>query len=601
MTTATEPPPRGAFTTAVGDLLRRCWEQSPAKTLTAATLMIVSGATLPLAAAALRWLLDAAAAGQRGTAAAAGCVVAALLLAALTLGHFAHVAYFELAELSLVDYDVELIGLANGSPGLEMHEDPERADRLAVLEEEIQNVRLALEALLAAGGLLVGAATTATLLALVHPVLLLLPLVAVPPLLAGRRAERILDRARLAAAAPTRLARNLFQLATRPASAKELRVYGLQDEIRRRHAAQWRSAGAALWSGHLRSGALRALGQLSFAVGYVGAVGLAVREAAAGRQSLGGVVLIIVLAAQVNAQVAQTVSLVPALQRFAAADRRLRELRAAAGDRSPGGDGPPPDRLREGIALRNVSFAYPGTGRPALRDVDLLLPAGSTVAIVGENGAGKTSLVKLLCGLYRPSHGTVTVDGVDLAGLSLDGWRGVVTVGFQDFARYEFVARETIGVGDLPRVTDGDAVTAALARAGAADLPAQLPQGLATRLGTSYAPGTDLSGGQWQKTALGRAMMRRAPLLVILDEPTAALDAEAEHALFERYAAQAARTRAHGAVTVLVSHRFSTVRMADLIVVLDAGTVAEAGDHDALMALGGSYATLYRMQAGAYR
>ncbi|MER7009358.1 ABC transporter ATP-binding protein, partial [Dactylosporangium sp. NPDC000555] len=462
MTTATGPAARGAFTTAVGDLLRRCWRQSRAKTLTAAVLMVAGGATVPLAAAALRWLLDAAAAGQRGTAAVAGCVVAAQLLAALTLGHFAHVAYFELAELNLVDYDVELIGLANGSAGLGVHEDPDQADRLAVLEEEIQNVRLALEALLAAGGLLVGVATTATLLALVHPVLLLLPLVAVPPLLAGRRADRILDRARLAAAGPTRLARNLFQLATRPATAKELRVYGLQDEIRRRHAAQWRTAGAALWSGHLRGGALRALGQLSLAAGYVGAVGLVVREAAAGRQSLGDVVLIIVLAALVNVQVAQAVSLLPALQRFAAADRRLRELRAAAGGGpSPAAGDPPPDRLREGIALRGVSFAYPGTGRPALRDVDLVLPAGATVAIVGENGAGKTSLVKLLCGLYRPSRGTVTVDGTDLAGLSLDGWRSRIATGFQDFARYEFVAREAVGVGDLPRAEDDDAVAAA--------------------------------------------------------------------------------------------------------------------------------------------
>src|SRR5439155_1587423 len=189
-------------------------------------------------------------------------------------------------------------------------------------------------------------------------------------------------------------------------------------------------------------------------------------------------------------------------------------------------------RLRHGITFEGVSFGYPSTDRAALHDVHLTLAAGSTVAIVGENGAGKTTLVKLLCGFYQPSAGRILVDGVDLQRLRIDRWRERIAAGFQDFMRYEVRALEAVGVGDVPRVSDRTAVTGALERAHATDVLHALEDGLATQLGTSYAEGTELSGGQWQKLALGRALMRETPLLVLLDEPTAALDPQAEHDLF---------------------------------------------------------------------
>ncbi len=257
--------------------------------------------------------------------------------------------------------------------------------------------------------------------------------------------------------------------------------------------------------------------------------------------------------------------------------------------------------MAEGIRLAGIGFRYPGTDRTVLDGVDLLLPAGSTVAIVGENGAGKSTLVKLLCRFYEPSAGRVLVDGVDLRQIPLADWRGRIATGFQDFARFEFIARQTVGVGDLPNVDVEAAVEAALNRARALDVVGRLRDGLATQLGKSYADGTELSGGQWQKLALGRAMMRELPLLLILDEPTSALDAEAEHALFERYAEGARRVgQATGGITVLVSHRFSTVRMADLIIVVADGRVVEAGDHATLMRQRGLYAELYELQASAY-
>jgi ATP-binding cassette subfamily B protein len=256
---------------------------------------------------------------------------------------------------------------------------------------------------------------------------------------------------------------------------------------------------------------------------------------------------------------------------------------------------------RTGIRLEGVTFCYPGRATAALEGLDLFIPAGKSLAVVGENGAGKTTLVKLLCRLYEPSAGRVLVDGVDVRRLETGDWRARASAAFQDFQRFEFVVRETVGVGNLAAVSDRGQVQRALARAGGEDVPAALPAGLETMLGTGWDGGVDLSGGQWQKLALGRAFMREAPLLVVFDEPTAALDAPTEHALFERFAAAARSGASRGTVTLIVSHRFSTVRMADRILVLDGGRVVEQGSHTELLARGGLYTELYELQARAYR
>jgi ATP-binding cassette subfamily B protein len=218
------------------------------------------------------------------------------------------------------------------------------------------------------------------------------------------------------------------------------------------------------------------------------------------------------------------------------------------------------------------------------------------------NGAGKTTLVKLLTAMYRPSDGRILVDGIDLADVDPEEWRRHVAAGFQDFVRFELVAQQSVGVGDLARADDVVAVETALTRAGARAMIDQLSAGLSTPLGRSLADGQEISGGQWQQLALGRAMMRDAPLLVVLDEPTASLDSATEHALFERYAEAARRAgRANGAITILVSHRFSTVQMADLIVVIHDNGIAEIGSHSQLLELDGIYADLYHTQAAAYQ
>jgi ATP-binding cassette subfamily B protein len=261
----------------------------------------------------------------------------------------------------------------------------------------------------------------------------------------------------------------------------------------------------------------------------------------------------------------------------------------------------PPPHLRDGIDLRDVSFRYPGTEVDIIRDLDLHLPAGASVAIVGENGAGKTTFIKLLTGMYAPTTGRIDVDGTDLESIALDQWRDRITATFQDHMAFELLAAEAVGVGDLPRIDDRLAITAALDRASASDVIDALADGLDTQLGRSFPDGRELSGGQWQKLALGRGMMRDEPLLLVLDEPTASLDADTEHALFERYLDAARRSRdTTGAITIIVSHRFSTVRAADLIVVLTDGRASEVGTHQQLMSAGGPYCELFRLQARAY-
>jgi ATP-binding cassette subfamily B protein len=257
----------------------------------------------------------------------------------------------------------------------------------------------------------------------------------------------------------------------------------------------------------------------------------------------------------------------------------------------------------QGIRFENVGFKYPSAPTEnghsqekwALRNISFFVPRGQSVALVGANGAGKTTLIKLLTRLYTPTEGRIFLDGVDLRDWGIDRLRARVAVIFQDFNEYQFDVRDNVGVGSLPHLGEGDRITRATERGGAAEVVAGLPEGLATKLGRWAHDGVELSGGQWQKIALSRAFMREEADILVLDEPTAALDAEAEHAVFERF-----RTLAAGRTTFLISHRFSTVRMADRILVLEGGRVIEDGSHQQLVAAGARYAHLFSLQAQGY-
>ena len=256
---------------------------------------------------------------------------------------------------------------------------------------------------------------------------------------------------------------------------------------------------------------------------------------------------------------------------------------------------PVPAKITRGIEFRNVSFKYPGLDTYALRNINLCIHPGEKLALVGANGAGKTTLVKLLTRLYDPTEGQVLLDGTDLREYDIDELRQRIGVIFQDFVRYHLPARENIGFGQITALADQPRIVGASERSGAHAIIQRLPQGYDTQLGRWFRQGRELSGGEWQKVALGRAFMRDSEVLV-LDEPTAALDAENEAAVFAKFKELTA-----GKMAVLISHRFSTVRMADRIAVIENGTVSELGTHQELLALGGTYARLFTIQAEGYR
>lgn len=584
-------------------MFRLAWRHNKGKLLFSTAATLASGASWPLIAVGLKQGTDAVIARDVNAATVSGALIAVGAIGVLILGHFAFWSYTEIAEVAQISLEAELMSLANGAAGLEHQDRPDFADKFQLLRKEIAQIGPGFTGLFNVLGLLVSLSVTAFLLAEVYPLLLLLPIAAIPPILTGQYAQRLSQRAREAVLPTVRQADHLFQLATQNESAKELRIFRLQSEMVRRHEVLWSAAGRTLWSAEWRAAAARSGGQVVFAGAYVLSVLAVVRQASSGRSTVGDIVLVITLAAQVNQQVHSGLQLLQQLQRMAQGMTGLRWVRdLILRQRPQKPDHAVPAKIARGIEFRGVGFVYPGTNRVVLSDVNVFLPAGATVAVVGENGAGKSTLVKLLCRFYCATDGEILLDGVDIRRFPIDDWRARLSAAFQDFLRLHVVARDAVGVGDLPRADSEDAVNAALRRARAEGVIAGLSDGLDTQLGKSYAEGTELSGGQWQKLALGRAMMRERPLLLVLDEPTSALDAEAEHRLFEDYAQNAQRVgRETGAITVLVSHRFSTVRAADLIIVVGEGGVLERGTHATLMAARGVYSELYSLQAAAYR
>jgi ATP-binding cassette, subfamily B, bacterial len=484
-------------------------------------------------------------------------------------------------------------------------ERPEYLDRLSVLRNQVFVLDHMYMSLFSTCGWILRLGIALGLLMSIHPALGVLALFALPTVYTSSWRPGIERAAEERRAASARLAQHLFRTATTAPPGKEVRVTRIGGRLvdDRRLAWEWWYApvAAARWG----SARWHALAWTIFGGAYVGAV---VFVSAGLHATPGDVLLVLAAGGRLSAYVGATVGEIGFLRGiWLDGSRRLAWLEDYAASLVASADQPAPSRIREGIRLEGLSFAYPGTERLVLDSVDLHLPAGTVVALVGENGAGKSTLVKLLCKLYEPTGGRILVDGAPLGRIRAGEWRRRLAGAFQDFFRFELTARHSVGLGDVPRLDDQPAVTAAIGRAGAEDVVDRLPSGLDTQLGPTWPGGVEVSFGQWQKLALARGFMRTQPLLLVLDEPTAALDAETEHALFERYSAAARGAKASaegggvGGITVLVSHRFSTVRMADLIVVLDGARVAQVGSHEELMAKGGPYAELYGIQAAAYR
>jgi len=382
-----------------------------------------------------------------------------------------------------------------------------------------------------------------------------------------------------------------YRLAVDPPAAKELRLFGLADWTIDRFADRRRQLVDLRWAAtRLRQRPVRwALAVVLVANTLV--FWFLARDAVDGRIGLGAIVTFAVAALGTHSLAfgglnwALTMGAAPTVDAVLHLDEPMRTAGSlTSGTRSA--EGMP---ARE-IVFRGITFSYETSTEPVLAGFDLSIPAGSSLAIVGQNGAGKTTLAKLLCRLYDPQGGAVEVDGVDIRDFELDRWRSRITAVFQDFVRYELPLRDNVApLGDA----GDDVVLQALVQAGADHLAA-----LDTPLAKGYPGGTDLSGGQWQRVALARAMsaVRLGAGVVILDEPTAQLDVRGEAEIFDRVLAATRRC-----TTILVSHRFSTVRMASLIVVVGGGRITEVGDHQALLGAGGGYAQLYRLQEQGYR
>ena len=387
-------------------------------------------------------------------------------------------------------------------------------------------------------------------------------------------------------------------LALTPAAAKEGRIFGLAGWMEERFTQHWVEGMTEVWKTRRKGRA--AVGAVIVGISTASFVGflLVGRAAIAGDLSL--TALTILLSAVVgigtlsisdaDLHVGYGLAALPALL-------ELEAMVDVTADDLPGAGGAADGLPREWVRFESVGFAYPGQRRPVLHHLDLAIPAGRSTAIVGENGAGKTTLVKLLCRLYEPTAGRITIDGQPLDSIDWGAWQRRVAAIFQDFIRYEMTAAENVACGAPAERIDEAAVVRAVERAGAAEIVAELADGLATPLSRQLAGGTDLSGGQWQRIALARALyaVEAGAGVLILDEPTASLDVRAEAELYDRFL-----ELTRGLTTIVISHRFSTVRRADNIVVVEKGQVVEQGTHDDLVASDGRYAAMFRLQAARF-
>jgi ATP-binding cassette subfamily B protein len=390
-------------------------------------------------------------------------------------------------------------------------------------------------------------------------------------------------------------------LGLEPPAGKEVRIYGLVPWAQGRHRAAYERSWGTHWPIRRRlyttlMGTYAAVGTLFcaaalVALGHAAAHGdVSLRDTAFVLQA--GVIISRVGLFFMEADLGTEFGM-SAYRALGSFEEKAATRYAPTGSGSRSADGLP----RESIRFEHVSFAYPGTERAVLDELDLEIPAGGSLAIVGLNGAGKTTLIKLLARLYEPTSGRITVDGIDVRELELAAWRSRIAAIFQDFVHYELPVADNIGFGSIANAGDEPAIRRAARRAGALEVIEALPAGLATPLSARYTGGVDVSGGQWQRIALSRALfaLEQGTSVLVLDEPTANLDVRAEAELFDRFIEITG-----GATTILISHRFSTVRRADRIVVLDGGAIVEQGSHDELVARGGRYAELFNLQAARF-
>jgi ATP-binding cassette, subfamily B, bacterial len=556
-------------------------------------LILVMGALVGAIPAAVEHGLDSAG-GQPALLALSLLVfgLMALAVAGAALGHLA--GALDLASAMEVHRTVAAVAL--GTPGVAQLEDPAFADQLQAVQDAdrrgvLRQTAVALSVV--ASTRLRGIGAFVVLLGFRWWAPLVLALAwHLTNRVYMNATERGVSVQMSDGAVRVRRAEYLRSLAVDSPTAKEVRVFGVGPWVVGRYADAWMDALGVMWASRRANRGLTAAATLALAVAHA-AVLAALGMAAFQGDVQVAAVLVFVQAVIATAELGLIGDMQWFLSQSLAVAERVDGLRARAEAARPEAGAVPPASPATGkvaVRLEGVRFTYRGRVEPTLNGLSLHIPAGQSLAVVGENGAGKSTLVKLLCGLYEPEAGRITLDG----GVSPLGARGRIGVIFQDFVRYKLPLRENVGFGHLPLMGDRAALEGALVHAGGADLLAGMPKGLDTVLSREFEGGADLSGGQWQRVALARALaaVRGGAGLLILDEPTASLDVRAETELFDRFL-----ELTRDVTTILVSHRLSSVRRADRIVVIEGGGVVEDGTHDELMRAGGRYARMFSLQA----
>lgn len=592
---------RGRFRAAAA----LAWRAHPAAVLASGVTVLLMG-LVPVAAAWLtKLVLDGLAAGSGP----AGLLVQGVALGVTGLAGAALPSVAEYAQdqsrraLQVLIQD-RLFQAVNAHPGLSRFENPAFHDRVRLAQEAGQNApqRIVRGVLGIAQGAVTLAGFTAALAVLAPWMILVVALSAVPSVRAQLDLSR--RRAGMMWGVSPRARRQIFfaNLLTSPDAAKEIRLFGLGDLLRARMLRELRAVNAAEQG--LARRTLRTQGTLSLLGAAVAALGLlwAIDAAASGTLTVGDVAVFAAAVAGVQSALASIVGQSADAHNALLMFGHYLDVVAEAPDLPVPRRPRPVPPLREGIEVRDVWFRYDDAHPWVLRGVDLFIPRGGSLALVGLNGAGKSTLVKLICRLYDPVRGSILWDGVDLRDLDPAELRGRIGAVFQDYMSYDLTAAENIGLGDVAALDDRDRVEAAARLAGVHETIAGLPRGYDTLLSRIFfgdrddpQAGVVLSGGQWQRLALARALMRQARDLLVLDEPSSGLDAQAEHAIH-----QSLRRHRAGRTSLLISHRLGAVRDADVIVVLAEGRIAERGSHAELMALGGEYASLFTLQAQGY-
>ncbi len=586
-----------------GEALALAWRCAPRPWAAAVGLSVLTGLTAPAAAWCVRLLVDWLSAPHPQASRVAALAVAVALLGALSallsaLASWAGAATKRATALVTGD---RVYRAASSTVGLGLLEDPEYQDRLRLADQAAQGAPAQLVdfSLSVLSGAVAIAGFAGAVLAVWPPMLAVLGLAALPTM----RAEILLARrgAGLAENATRhfRLQTRIQELMADPRAGQELRLFGLAGFFRDRMLMALRACADTDYEIARRTAASQGAWSLFGGAVVGGGSALVAWQAARGRVSVGDFVLFAAAITGVQGTLYGLVNQIPALGFALRLFRHYLALLEQAGDLADGALVTVP--LQHGVELRDVWFRYKPGGSWVLRGVNLYIPAGRTVGLVGVNGAGKSTLVKLLCRLHDPERGAILWDGVDIRELRAADLRARISVTFQDFVCFDLTAAENIGLGDLSAADDRELVRAA---AGVADLDevlSGLPQGYDTLLSREFTDRSDraaatLSGGQSQRMAVARAALRNGADLLILDEPSSGVDPETEYRI-----QRALRRRTSGRASVLISHRLSSIREADLIAVLAHGRVAESGTHDELMAVDGRYRRLFSVQAAAYQ